>query len=495
MSSFIAGTIGLTDVEARSLSPAHAKVLVSLAGRVRALHEMATGRSIADGEQPSINRNPQGLYGVDFSGPPNGSAFRHCLGGSGGLKPDNAGAGAWEGHRTVGSCVAGAPLVVPVKIFVRPHASSVEDTPYSRGYLHARVYQASAVGSFTVTVKLRAMPGSEIGQRVGTFAATSVSEAAVVPAASGTEVYFDLQPGINDLELEFSTTSTTAAHIASYSINQTAKRSHAGEPLGVSAPFTGALTQWIDISNSSSVTRSPTAYVGLQSVRSPNAFPLGNPAFVTSFAGEDGGNAYRGGPGDPPLLLAEQNGLDVVRLTRVDLADLLCVNFDVSNYFTASGFHTFVVWKPTANPRARNADQYLNGGLWCPGGGNVGMGFDLVGETPTLFAHNDSGTGATVGRVYANTASAAINTWQIAEAFHGGGLLGVAVNGGPFVTSVSQDTRTAAFSGTSHFIGNHPSSNFYVDMDFAALLVSSRELTAPERAQTILALKTQWGIP
>jgi len=217
---FISGRTGLTDAEARGLSPAHARVVQSMAGRLRALYEMATGQAIVAGEMPSIPRNPQGLLGVDFSGPPYGSAWRHPLGGSGGLKPDTVGAGAWEGHQTQGSCVAGSRLIIPICLYVRPHVG-IDRAPYTRGYPIVSLYQATAVAGFSVTLTCIWGEG-EGARRSATATASSTAEVLRLP-----DVWWDLHPGRNNLRLELETASATAAILARFTINQMVKREHA----------------------------------------------------------------------------------------------------------------------------------------------------------------------------------------------------------------------------------------------------------------------------
>lgn len=220
MGRYIASEIGLTDADVRSRSPGYARVLQSLAGRIRTLYELATGRSVDANEQPCTSRNPQGLLGVDFSGPPWGSAWRHPLLTAGGLKPDTSGAGAWEGHHTYGSVVDGVRLIIPIRVWVRPFEPT-ELAPYSRGYPALSLYQASASAPFTVIVRCRSRPGSNVGSRNSAVSVDSEDETLFTP-----NVYWELRPGWNDLELELETTSTVEAVLASWAINNIEKRGH-----------------------------------------------------------------------------------------------------------------------------------------------------------------------------------------------------------------------------------------------------------------------------
>lgn len=217
MGRFIASEIGLTDADVRSRSPGYARVLQSLAGRIRALYELVTGHSVDDDEPPCTPRNPQGLLGVDFSGPPWGSAWRHPMLVAGGMKPDTS---TWEGHQTYGSVVEGARLIVPVRLWVRGFEPT-ELAPYARGYPTLSLYQDVAGAGFTVIVRCRSRPGSNIGSRNSAVLVDSVNETVFSP-----NVYWELSPGRNDVELELETTSTDAAHLANFSVNNVAKRSH-----------------------------------------------------------------------------------------------------------------------------------------------------------------------------------------------------------------------------------------------------------------------------
>lgn len=213
---FVANTDGLRDDQARSRARAYAHVLRSLAGRVRFLAEMATGGSIFLDGTPSVPKNPQGLYGLDFSGPPFGSAWRHVIASCGGIKPS----ASWETTPVLGSVVAGANLVLPIRLWVRPHVLG-ERGPYSRGYPVLRVYQSSAVASFSVTARCRSLAGDDV-PREQAFNVVTTTESTITLAST----YWDLRPGFNDVELELETASSTAMVLASFSVNQIEKRGH-----------------------------------------------------------------------------------------------------------------------------------------------------------------------------------------------------------------------------------------------------------------------------
>ncbi len=218
---FVQDNSNLTDEECQSLAAAHAKVLHSLGGRIRRLFELATGQPIAAGQPRSVGHNPQGLYGVDFSGPPWGSAWRHPLGGTGGLLPITGGAGHWEGHRVLGSVTEEDNLIIPFNLYVRGFEKR-PDSPYSRGYLTMRMYLGTADPPYDITAILRSKGGSDVGAMETTVSVGSVFETEEQP----TDAYFDLRPGLNRLELELRSTEPLPVYLASFSVNNIVKRVH-----------------------------------------------------------------------------------------------------------------------------------------------------------------------------------------------------------------------------------------------------------------------------
>lgn len=106
--------------EVAAHAPARSEVGQSLAGRDRHLWEMATGASAVDGEPASVGRNPQGLVGIDMSGPP----FGPCL-----LLPVSW----WEGRSGAGvqptnrwSAVGDTAASEDWPVYNRPHVQRLD---------------------------------------------------------------------------------------------------------------------------------------------------------------------------------------------------------------------------------------------------------------------------------------------------------------------------------------------------------------------------------
>jgi len=191
---YVASSRLLTDNEIESNAPAYGYLGLSLAGRTRVLAELETGLiqpTINSYAEPSASRlNPDGQIGLNMSGPPWGSAFRHVQGGRGGCRPI---AGV-SGTRTVTPLIAAgstfwlAPWRVTVPNFeVNPLA------PYSRGYVTLRAY-VSAAGIATMTLLLSTTGTSDAHtSRSSTFTVTSTTGENEAP----TTAWLNLEPGRN----------------------------------------------------------------------------------------------------------------------------------------------------------------------------------------------------------------------------------------------------------------------------------------------------------
>ena len=195
----------LRDEDTRSLALGDVRVLKSIVGRIRYLAEMATGRSIVDGEEAGIPRNPQGLLGVDLSGPPYGPCVLHSTWWFGGMKPDTSGAGEWAGQRARLSFVDGATRVLPVTF--RPKAfADYTRAPMSRAYPSIVVYRSSSAAVNSITVTCLQDKGDETGRSQTFTLANSTSEQTFVC----TSAFWDVRNGRNrELGLRLETTATT----------------------------------------------------------------------------------------------------------------------------------------------------------------------------------------------------------------------------------------------------------------------------------------------
>lgn len=205
----------LRDADTKSLSPAYARKLSILAGRVRYLFELATGANGVDtGEPHMIPQNPQGLYGVDHSGPPWGSAFLHPIMVRGGMEPDSA---SMTGHRYVANVTSAARASIPIVVWQRPF-EGVQGAPYSRAQFAFRWYNSTG-GAIDVDATVR-QPGASFGRTSTLSIASGTSNA---PSA---DCWADMKPGWNSFYLDLSTTNATGVHLLGMSLNNYTRRSH-----------------------------------------------------------------------------------------------------------------------------------------------------------------------------------------------------------------------------------------------------------------------------
>lgn len=213
----ITSTSSLTDAETKSLAPAHAKVAQSLAGRVLYLAELVQGQiPVTLGRQATLP-NPQGLIGIDHSGPPWGSAFLHPLLTMGGCLADAS--GDCVGQRVVGRFSSTDALTIPMRLYIRPFANYA-GAPYSRAYMTARVARVSGAGAVAFTITMR-KPGGGGAPMVDTDSVSTTTPEAITPDA-----YFSCVPGHNDIELEFSSASATQLVVEQFQLFVGTKRKY-----------------------------------------------------------------------------------------------------------------------------------------------------------------------------------------------------------------------------------------------------------------------------
>lgn len=208
----------LRDTETRSLAPAYADVIKSLGGRVKFLAEMAAGASSFNGEPASCPRNPQGLLGADFSGPPFGSAWRTPLFWIGGITTDVV--GDWQGQRQVATVTSTSPLNLPIHFYNRPFAS-FERAPHSRCYLTMRNFKATATNA-NITIRLGY--ATHGGDNDPAMEANATVSSATEVNSDPTSIWWNITPGRVALRLQITTDhDVTITSIAGY---QRVKRSH-----------------------------------------------------------------------------------------------------------------------------------------------------------------------------------------------------------------------------------------------------------------------------
>jgi hypothetical protein len=188
-----------------SMSSAHAgaysEIAQSLAGRDRHLWEMLHGASAVDGELAAVPSNPQGLVGIDMSGPP----FGPCL-----LLP----VAWWQGRSGAGvqptnpwSAIADTAAATPWRIWNRPHRRYPDGTaPLSQLGLFWRGTASAGTSSvFRIQVKNRSNGTTTVIDRaINTTTSTQYPETTLfpfVPEANDIEMSWQRLSGTRTLEV------------------------------------------------------------------------------------------------------------------------------------------------------------------------------------------------------------------------------------------------------------------------------------------------------
>lgn len=214
-----------------SLAAGRAELARMLAGKSRWLSEFATGVSaVAEGAGNDTKRNPQSQLGHDHSGPPWGSAFRQPI--------------AWRAFTRVSSgvqapdppatssAIGNVPRLVvlrPWLVWVRPHAR-LDDAiaPWSRGYVTFRTRRSVSTFPHSTDMTVKAWNITK-GQASDEGHADSINFGALAgtEATIESDVFVDLQPGLNLIGVSFQcTTSSHEMQILGVQLEQRAKRSH-----------------------------------------------------------------------------------------------------------------------------------------------------------------------------------------------------------------------------------------------------------------------------
>jgi len=212
----------LSDTETAANAPAYASIIERLGGNAWRLFQQLAGW--ADDGPPSIEPNPQGRHGRDYSGPPYGPAKRHPIATFTGRRNSTyvEGTEHWN-HLSVN---ASSALHLPMRIWVRPHHVH-PGAPYSRGYW--TLYGARALaGSHTLTM-------NQVNYSAGTGAvqANTMSVSGSTGAlydwnddGAESDFYTPLVPGWNHVELWISSNSATKFYIDSLVLSQWVKLGH-----------------------------------------------------------------------------------------------------------------------------------------------------------------------------------------------------------------------------------------------------------------------------
>jgi hypothetical protein len=199
----------LEDAQASSLAAARAHPLAqALGGMARVLYELVAGVSGVDGEPPASGTNPQGLIGVDLSGPPWGPAIRHPIAAFAGLA--STANVIQPSARLNPKNVAGVPFLAgtgPWRVRNRPFdligGNVVE--PYSRALIVVRAHKVGVTNA-SVTVRWRNRGKGEAWTST-TISVTSTSETNFAFASTS---FIALSGGDNVVEFLFEVTTSGA---------------------------------------------------------------------------------------------------------------------------------------------------------------------------------------------------------------------------------------------------------------------------------------------
>jgi hypothetical protein len=158
-------------------APCLAEVGQALSGKARYLYELAAGNSAVASEDPVVPANPQGLTGVDLSGPPWGSAILRPVALFGGVA-NNANLQAPVSNVIEANTVTF--ISVPLWLFVRPHTKLPDDYEAPEGHLALLLRAYASSGTPTLTVRLWSgtpwgAPGTVVSEDTITLSTTETN--------------------------------------------------------------------------------------------------------------------------------------------------------------------------------------------------------------------------------------------------------------------------------------------------------------------------------
>lgn len=213
-SAFVSEAIGRNDI-ARSL-----------VGRERINAELATGQNPFPQELPASKKNPQRQLGHDHSGPPFGSALRHCVASWSWQKTS---ANLQQPSRHLGEGIdgdMGPPRTFEITFWNRPHTALPAPyiAPYSRLFLYVVAHKTAANADLDIDIT----PVGR-GGRDGDTQSESITITNATPVGyKCTTAFLLCSGGRNRVRLEFSSTAVTANRLTldAWALCQVAKRSH-----------------------------------------------------------------------------------------------------------------------------------------------------------------------------------------------------------------------------------------------------------------------------
>lgn len=198
----------LPTVRTRNQAAAVSETARAAAGRARWLYEMATGESGDANEPPALPKNPQGLYGADFSGPPYGVAKRHAMAHSG--EPIAFAASTYFVDTPTIVANSGISKGAHARIWVKPHTT--QQGPYRRLTISLAANYITIANTLTVSVRNAA--------REDRLVETTVAINSSVLTLYDAVVDVPVVAGWNRLEIGMRPDSTSGVRIRGWALNQ-----------------------------------------------------------------------------------------------------------------------------------------------------------------------------------------------------------------------------------------------------------------------------------
>ena len=198
----------LRDAETANDSPGDAYVSAIISGRSRWLHHMLTGTLGTE-----CNVNPQGLIGVDWSGPPYGPAQRHNVWHY--AAPTSTALNNWsETSRSFQVGRDGLACRFRGAFWVRPFPAHVPLTPYSRLYYSGVFDSVGVNGTMTWTWNVNGVV-TEDTSSITTSTSYLIDEG-----------YVTVKPGWNTFTLDLGEGTAGDYDVLAVSLNQVKKLTH-----------------------------------------------------------------------------------------------------------------------------------------------------------------------------------------------------------------------------------------------------------------------------
>ena len=224
------GGVLLPPNRVRSQSAATAEVIRSLAGRAAELYELATGEPCLADHPPVTSKNPQGLTGWDWSGPPWGSAVLHSVAW---MSTADASANVHapdvtdQTERVFSGDGANVGRVahISMRLWCRPHdlLPSPYVAPYSRVTVALRAHRLTGGTTPVATCKVWNNALQTVDQAASQTFTTAATE---TTHQFGNTLKVPVQSGWNVVQLELTTTGATSHYVDSVLLYISVKRSH-----------------------------------------------------------------------------------------------------------------------------------------------------------------------------------------------------------------------------------------------------------------------------